>query len=204
MERTGEPYGDGVTDRLRLSSAECEAAIAALGEHFAHGRLNTPEYEERVDAVVEALVRGDLRPLFEDLPLPRPPFLLPMAAFGGMPEVLRATLAAEGVLLLEENLPGTITFRRYRTETEQIRFREDQVTGTIVITARRLLVWAAQIRQIDVAFSSPLRAAITISAAKPDRLHISYEAASFNPKRSGQVELRFHTGRATAIADLLG
>ena len=48
-------------------------AIAALGDHFAAGRLNTEEFEERVDKAITARFNDDLEPLFIDLPrMPEP------------------------------------------------------------------------------------------------------------------------------------
>ena len=57
-----------MTDQLRLSDAEREAAVARLGEHYAAGRLDKDEYDERSDAIWSARTRGDLRPVFRDLP----------------------------------------------------------------------------------------------------------------------------------------
>ena len=39
-----------------------------LGEHYAVGRLTKDEFDERSDAVWSAKTRGDLAPLFADLP----------------------------------------------------------------------------------------------------------------------------------------
>lgn len=53
---------------LRIGDAERDRAIAALGDHFAAGRLNTEEFEERVDQAIRARFNDDLEPLFVDLP----------------------------------------------------------------------------------------------------------------------------------------
>lgn len=53
---------------LRIGSAEREAAARALGEHYAQGRLDQQEYEERTTAAYAARTSDDLVPLFEDLP----------------------------------------------------------------------------------------------------------------------------------------
>lgn len=54
---------------LRIGDAEREAAAAALGEHFASGRLTREEYDERSDRVWAARTNSDLGPLFTDLPV---------------------------------------------------------------------------------------------------------------------------------------
>jgi len=55
---------------MRLSDAEREAAAADLGEHFAQGRLTADEHAERLEQVWAAKVRGEIAPIFRDLPSP--------------------------------------------------------------------------------------------------------------------------------------
>ncbi len=52
----------------RIGTAEREAALEALGDHFAQGRLTKEEYDERSDAVWSSRTAADLGPLFADLP----------------------------------------------------------------------------------------------------------------------------------------
>lgn len=53
---------------MRIGDAERDAAAAALGEHYAVGRLTKDEYDERIDRVWAAKYEGDLSPLLSDLP----------------------------------------------------------------------------------------------------------------------------------------
>ena len=53
---------------MRIGDAERDRAIAALGDHFAEGRLNSEEFEQRVDQAIKARFNEDLEPLFVDLP----------------------------------------------------------------------------------------------------------------------------------------
>lgn len=55
-------------DELRLSDNERMTALQALGTHYADGRLDLTEFNERTTKVAEARTIGDLRPLFDDLP----------------------------------------------------------------------------------------------------------------------------------------
>lgn len=55
-------------DRIRIADADREAAVKALGEHYAVGRLTREEYDERCEAAWAARTGADLRPLFADLP----------------------------------------------------------------------------------------------------------------------------------------
>lgn len=53
---------------LRLSNDERERAVAALQSHAGAGRLDDAELQSRTAAARTAVTRGDLTPLFADLP----------------------------------------------------------------------------------------------------------------------------------------
>ncbi len=55
-------------DHLRLSDADRIHALQSLSTHYADGRLDNVEFDERTRTVTTARTVGDLRPLFTDLP----------------------------------------------------------------------------------------------------------------------------------------
>lgn len=57
---------------VRIGDSEREQAAEALGDHYAAGRLDHDEYDERLNAVFEAQTWGELAPVFRDLPSPGP------------------------------------------------------------------------------------------------------------------------------------
>jgi GntR family transcriptional regulator len=61
---SGGMYSD---QHLRVSDAEREAVSGRLAEHFAAGRLDQAELDDRVGRAMRAKTRGDLRGLFADL-----------------------------------------------------------------------------------------------------------------------------------------
>ncbi|WP_046470656.1 DUF1707 SHOCT-like domain-containing protein [Allosalinactinospora lopnorensis] len=68
---------------LRVSDADRERVAKLLREHFAQGRLDDDEFNTRLESAYKARTRGELVPLFRDLPemdlgslpaeAPRPP-----------------------------------------------------------------------------------------------------------------------------------
>ena len=58
---------------LRISDAERDTAAGELSGHFAAGRLDHDEFQERLAAAYAAKTGADLAPLFADLPVPPPP-----------------------------------------------------------------------------------------------------------------------------------
>jgi len=67
---------------LRIGDAEREAAVSALGEHYAAGRLTKDEYDDRAAVAWTAKTNAALWPLFTDLPRPQ---AAPRASASGPP-----------------------------------------------------------------------------------------------------------------------
>jgi DUF1707 SHOCT-like domain len=59
-------------DRMRVSDADREQVTARLREHYAAGRLDSDELDERITAALNAKTYGDLRRVMADLPEPAP------------------------------------------------------------------------------------------------------------------------------------
>jgi len=59
------PYSD---QHLRVSDSERQAVTDRLAEHYAEGRLDQAEFDDRVGRAMSAKTRADLSGLFSDLP----------------------------------------------------------------------------------------------------------------------------------------
>jgi Domain of unknown function (DUF1707) len=59
-------------DNIRISDADRERVTSRLREHYAEGRLNAEELDERISATLTAKTFGELRPITADLPEPGP------------------------------------------------------------------------------------------------------------------------------------
>jgi phage shock protein PspC (stress-responsive transcriptional regulator) len=53
---------------IRVSDAERNAVAEQLGAHYADGRLDQAEFDERISQTMAAKTRGDLAGIFDDLP----------------------------------------------------------------------------------------------------------------------------------------
>ncbi|SDY69473.1 DUF1707 SHOCT-like domain-containing protein [Herbiconiux ginsengi] len=63
-------YTDPTTASQRLSNADRDTAVSALARALADGRITADEFTERSASAKTAVTRGDLAPLFADLPDP--------------------------------------------------------------------------------------------------------------------------------------
>jgi len=57
---------------IRIGDAERDKAVSDLGDHFAAGRLDRDEFDDRADQAMQARFSTDLTPLFADLPASQP------------------------------------------------------------------------------------------------------------------------------------
>lgn len=74
LQRTGLPAVPLPLREVRVGDEERDRVVAALGEHYAQGRLTHVELEHRTEAAMLARTNRDLAPLLADLPaLAKPP-----------------------------------------------------------------------------------------------------------------------------------
>jgi hypothetical protein len=123
---------------------------------------------------------------------------------GRLPDPLRAGLDADGIVLLDEGLAGSVTYRHYRAPGRRSSYRKEAVSGAIAVSNRRLVVWAGRTKHIDLPRVGGFLATIDISVEQPDRVRFGYDAGRYNPDRSGTVEVRLRTARAAQVVELLG
>jgi hypothetical protein len=85
---------------VRIGDAERDQAVSLLGDHFAAGRLDREELDERIDQAIQAKFTTDLRPLFADLPGAEPPAGRPSRQFRAAPPAYALLLLLAPMLLI--------------------------------------------------------------------------------------------------------
>jgi hypothetical protein len=83
MSTSSASTGGGEKPQVRASDAERDAALRALAGHYADGRLDRAEFDERADAAFAARTRDELGTLLRDLPRPAAELAQPRG--GGWP-----------------------------------------------------------------------------------------------------------------------
>jgi hypothetical protein len=123
---------------------------------------------------------------------------------GRLPEDLRASLAAEGLVLLEEGLPGTITYINYRAPGQYFGWRKLAFSGAIAITGQRFVVAASRGgKPVNVPLADERRKSVKVSEDGPGKLLLTIDPAAFDQRKSGIVEVRLRTPRAPEAVALL-
>jgi hypothetical protein len=125
---------------------------------------------------------------------------------GTLKPSLRAALESEGVVLVEEGLPGSIRYANFKAPGRRYR---GKITGQcfgLGISERRLALYcrSGRVKLIDQPFTEPRLSAVDVSLDGEDRvaLLIDYDRAEV-PKVSGQMTIRARTPNAARVVEEL-
>ncbi|HLM09116.1 MAG TPA: hypothetical protein VK307_05370 [Thermoleophilaceae bacterium] len=122
---------------------------------------------------------------------------------GRFPAEVGDQLRTEGVEVLDEGRPGSITYRDYRAPGKRFTLRKVAVNGAVALTSRRVIVWYGRQRQVDIPVDDPLLGELSVGLDQPDRICLSYAAEAFHADRSGTLEVRLTTDHAQRLLDRL-
>jgi hypothetical protein len=115
---------------------------------------------------------------------------------GRIPPSERLYLEGEGLVLADEGVRGSITFKNFKAPWKRYSWRRNGFAGSIVLTEQRLVGYAFSKHVINVPVDDPHLKKLQITAEKEDCLCFSFEASDFHDDRSGSIEVRYRTERA--------
>jgi hypothetical protein len=125
---------------------------------------------------------------------------------GTLKPKLRAALESEGVVLVEEGLPGSIRYANFKAPGRRYR---GKITGEcfgLGISEQRLALYcrSGRVKLIDQPFTEPRLSALDVSLDGEDgvALLIDYDRAAV-PKVSGQMTIRARTPNAPTVVEQL-
>ncbi len=128
---------------------------------------------------------------------------------GRLPDDLRAQLSAENLVLIDEELSGSITYRGFRGPGRRSSLEKTAINGAIAISSLRVVVWIGRGKpmdkgkHLDVPFADDRVHGLEVVAESPEKVCIAYDPELFNPQKSGRVELRFKTPKTADIVTLM-
>jgi hypothetical protein len=122
---------------------------------------------------------------------------------GKIPESSRAALAAEGVLLSDEGIKGTVTYRNFRAPGRYSNWKRQWYTASFALTKTRLLAFRHSSPIIDVPFTDARFRRLQFSIENETTLLVSFDASLFHHDWSGTIDYRFQTPHAQEFLDKL-
>lgn len=116
---------------------------------------------------------------------------------GRPPKAMKPTLEGEGIVLVDEGIGGSITFRDFRAPGRRYRHRKSWFTGSLVVTEVRFAAYGFSRPLINVPLERSYLAKLD-GAVEHDGtvLRVAFESGDFHDDWSGGIECRFRTAKA--------
>lgn len=125
---------------------------------------------------------------------------------GKLDPKLRAALESEGLVLLEEGLPGSVRYRHFKAPGRRHHGKVTRERLGLAISEERFVLYcrSGSTKLIDSPFSDPRLSALEVSLEANDTvsLRIDYDRARV-PKVSGEVTIVVRTPNASTIVGQL-
>ncbi len=112
---------------------------------------------------------------------------------GGLPREVEEQIEREGVVLRDEGIRGSVTFRRYRAPGRYHGWKRSGFSGSLVLTRRHFLAFKYSRPIIGVAWDDERFAALDVRLENDETMCVSFEASVFQENASGDVEVRLST-----------
>ncbi|CAN5419003.1 hypothetical protein BH10ACI2_BH10ACI2_05560 [soil metagenome] len=120
---------------------------------------------------------------------------------GKLPAKFAPTFAAEGIVLFDEGLGGSLTYRNFHRPGSYSGLRKVGMTASIVVTNKRLAAYNGENPVIDVPFSDERLKQIAFSVEPSGALLAAFDASLFHDDWTGSLEYRFKTPLAQEMVD---
>ena len=122
------------------------------------------------------------------------------ANIGKLSEVLISELESEGIVLMDEKIRGTITYRDFHAPGKRFLYKKSAFTSALVVTKARLLATSYANKAINVPFADERIHSMKFTV-EDGKLCIFFDASLFQENWSGHLEFRFNTPNAQRFLD---
>ena len=125
-------------------------------------------------------------------------FLYRLFGLGKIPKLLNDTLRIEGIVVADEGVPASITYRDFRAPGKYFLRKKQGFVGSVVVTNVRLVALMYSSFAVNVPFTDERIRQLQISV-EGDRLLIAFDPKLFHDNWSGTIEYRFRTAQAAEM-----
>lgn len=130
------------------------------------------------------------------------PLFYRLFGIGKLPESIMSPLQTEGIVLFDEAVKGSVTYRNFHKPGKRTAWERRWFRGAIVLTKARLLaLWGAD-PLINVPLADPRLGSMEFSFEGKDVFCTRFDAGLFHDDWSGTIEYRFHTDQAKQFLEL--
>ena len=115
---------------------------------------------------------------------------------GKVPENARLQIQKEGVVLQDEGIGGSVTFKQFRAPGKYYGWKRSWFSGSVVLTKQHLLAFKYSQPVIGVSWRDSKFSELDVSLEDENRLCVRFDASTFRDDASGKVEVRLSTSLA--------
>jgi hypothetical protein len=110
--------------------------------------------------------------------------------------IYKAQLEPEGIVLFEEDVKGSMTFRNFRSPGRYASWRKVAITSLLILTQKNIIALKGSSPIINVSLTDARLRQMKFSLEGGKTVLVAFDANLFQPDWSGEIEYRFHTPRA--------
>ena len=122
---------------------------------------------------------------------------------GKIPKKFLPDITREGIILMDEGIGGSVTFRKFRAPGKRYGYRRNWFSGSVVLTQKTFLAFTTFNPVIGVPWDDQRLNALEYFLEKTETLCVRYDASVFNEEWSGTIECRFKTPKARIILETI-
>jgi hypothetical protein len=122
---------------------------------------------------------------------------------GKFPKSMVPILESEGMVLEEQGVSGSVTFRRFRAPCRFYSYRKSSFIGSLVITSQRFAAFAFSKPLINLSLEKAKLGLLTLSVPKRNHFLVKFDAEDFHDDWRGKIECRFSTELAALFLERL-
>ena len=130
-------------------------------------------------------------------------FLYRLFGVGRIPRQWRTMLESEGLVLADEGIAGSVTYRDFRAPGKRFTWRKVAFSGSIALTKTRLLALHYANPAINIPLDDKRFEQLRISVEGEQTLLVAFDPSLFHDDWSGTMEYRFRTSQAQTLFETL-
>jgi len=118
---------------------------------------------------------------------------------GKFPNYLAAQLRAEGVLISDEGIKGSVTYLNFRSPVRYANWKRQWYTASIALTETRVLGLRFSQLIVNVPLADERIRKMDFSVEANGTFLVAFDASLFHQDWSGRIEYRFRTDYGKAL-----
>jgi len=122
---------------------------------------------------------------------------------GKTPVSFKATLAAEDLLVFDEGIKSSVTYRDFRAPGKYFGWKRQGFSGCLALTKVRLVALMYGNPAINVPLTDERLQRMKFAVEGSDTFVVTFDPSLFHTDWSGTVEYRFHTDSAQQLIEQL-